>query len=74
MNAPRFAVVDELCPTIGAQELATRYGVHGKTPARWCKAGLMGPEGELWFRTPGGHLRFWLDKLEAKEQEGWKAA
>lgn len=60
--------------TLTSGQLAARYDVHPKTPARWARDGKLGPYGGLWFRTPGGQMRVWLDKLEEREREGWRPA
>lgn len=57
---------------IDTAQLAARYDVNPKTPTRWIKDNRMGPEGDVWFRTPGGHLRFRLRRLEEMEREGWR--
>lgn len=59
-------------PCLTARELAERHRVNPKTPSRWVGEGRMGAEGVAWFRTPGGQLRFWLDKIEQMEREGWQ--
>jgi excisionase family DNA binding protein len=48
------------------REVGERYGHHPETILRWVRDGEM--EGVA-FRTPGGRLRFWADRLDAWEQE-----
>jgi predicted site-specific integrase-resolvase len=49
-----------------AREVADRYHHHPETILRWVREGKM--EGVA-FRTPGGRLRFWGDRLDVWEQE-----
>lgn len=48
-------------PMVTAPELARTLRVNPRTPSRWVRAGLV--PADAWFRTPGGHLRFWLHRL-----------
>jgi excisionase family DNA binding protein len=44
-------------------EIASMFGVNAKTVTRWDKSDRFPPE--TVFRTPGGHRRFYRDKVEA---------
>jgi len=47
-------------------EVAALFRVDPKTVGRWTKAGKMGEKKVDWFRTPGGHLRFWEDSVRRR--------
>lgn len=54
-----------LLTVVTAKELAALLHVHPVTPTRWVRQGYV-PDG-AWFRTPGGHLRFWLELLPLEQ-------
>jgi hypothetical protein len=63
LDTPEAAPADR---RLTAREVGDRYGHHPETILRWRREGKM--EG-VWFKTPGGQLRFWEDRLDAWEEE-----
>lgn len=45
---------------LSVQQVAQRFGVDPKTVWRWEASGALVPD----FRTPGGHRRYYADKID----------
>jgi excisionase family DNA binding protein len=43
------------------QEVARMFKVHVRSVARWAARGKVG-----YFRTPGGHRRYYADEIDAR--------